>query len=91
MDVRSRYIARHGLVPWGLLAGAIAAFVVVRSAWRDRSAGAGMSAAGVVLVGGLCFVTWAAIAGWFIGAFLWETRKARQRTTRDRTRRSRRE
>lgn len=88
MDRRSRYIARRGLLPWGLLAGAVAAFVVVRSAWRDREMGAGMSTTSLVLLGGLCFVMWATIAGWLIGAFLWETRGARRQPTVNRRRRS---
>jgi len=89
MGQRSRYIAVHGFIPWGLLAGVIAAVVVVHSAWRDRAVGAGVSTAALALLGVVCFATWAVTIGWLVGAFLWETRESRGRVSLDRRRRRR--
>lgn len=74
MSRRGRYIARHGVFPWGILAGAAAAYTVVRSAWHDHTAGAGIGLGAIALLGALCFLLWTAVAGWAIGYLLWEVR-----------------
>lgn len=78
MNARARYIAWRGFLPWGALAGGGAAYVVVRSAWRDHATGSGVPLSALIVLAVLCFVMWATIVGWIVGVILWELRGARR-------------
>lgn len=73
---RTRFILRHGMVPWGVSAGACAAVGSVLSV-RDQRIGDHPVAPGVVIgIALLCFITWSSLAGWAVGAIKWELRDA---------------
>ncbi len=73
---RTRFILRHGLVPWGVSAGACAAFGSVLSV-RDQRMGDRPVPLGVVVgIAVVCFITWSAFAGWAVGAVRWDLRQA---------------
>src|SRR6185437_14421077 len=68
LDVRERFIARHGLTPWGMIAGAVAAIIAVSGLHHAASTTA------VILVAVVAFTMWAALVTWAVGALLWELR-----------------
>jgi hypothetical protein len=77
-DERTRFIFRHGVVPWGLVAGAGAAIAGVLGARADADATTDrlISTAGLAGVAVLCFVVWCVIAGWVVGAIRWQLRES---------------
>ena len=69
LDDRARFTLRHGLVPWGLIAGVVAAIVAVAGLHHVGSDAA------VVVVAIVCFLMWATLVAWAVGALLWELRQ----------------
>ena len=78
-DARTRFILRHGFVPWGLVIGALAAVGGVLAARREAPSGKPMSVASALAIAALCFVVWCVIAGWVVGAIRWDLRGPHER------------
>jgi hypothetical protein len=74
---RLRFILRHGIVPWGIVAGACAALVGTFDVRHEAASTAAASDGAVLGVAALCFVIWCFIGGWLIGAIRWELRRTR--------------
>ena len=74
-DARLRFILRHGIVPWGTVAGACAGLggaFGVRDEATSASPVSGRTMLGVAV---LCFVIWCFVGGWIVGALRWELRE----------------
>ena len=72
---RTRFILRHGIVPWGIVAGVCAAIGSVIGLRNEAATDQSISAAGTVEVALLCFALWCFIAGWVVGAIRWHLRE----------------
>lgn len=72
LSSRTRFILRHGVVPWGIVIGGVIAAVGVLSDFDAFAVHSGAMRALAALV--IAWALWAAIAGWAIGAYRWNTR-----------------
>ncbi|HXT17592.1 MAG TPA: hypothetical protein VN706_18260 [Gemmatimonadaceae bacterium] len=86
-DARTCFILRHGVVPWGIIAGALAALGAALGVRGETASSAPASAAtiagiaGIAGIAAMCFVIWCFVAGWAVGAARWELRQHSNPTT----------
>ena len=73
LSVHTRFILRRGIVPWGIIAGIVAAGLVLHDAWVAPKTSAGSGAGQIAVMAVLCFLEWSLGVGWIIGAVLWTT------------------
>jgi hypothetical protein len=70
MNERTRFILRHGVVPWGMLAGGIATAVLFAT-WPPMRHKVRPPSLILAVLAFLCFAEWSLIAGWIVGVVLW--------------------
>jgi hypothetical protein len=74
LSSRMRFVLRRGVLPWGVLAGIVAAALVALDAPHGTD---GTSTRSTIILCILCFAIWTALIGWAIGNVRWELRSSK--------------
>lgn len=71
LSARTRFILRHGVLRWGILAGFAITIFVVHGAATGARDGDGRELLRLAILALLSFSEWSLGVGWIVGAVLW--------------------